>query len=321
MHISVIWAWAFWYTLARHLGNNNPKLTIHLYEKTLETVQYIQKTKTHPLFFKWHKLPDNTQISDQIAKGLQNSDIVFIAIPAQFIQDFLIKNQNNFKDWITIINCAKWIDNQSIKTIWQLTQHILDTNDKSKNKTYHYWVLSWWMIASDIINWSHVWADLAINHWWIWKQLVDIIQNDKFDINLVEWDILNIELHGSFKNILAIRAWYWQAQNISYSSLWYYITTMSQELQKIIKILWWIDKLEFGQYSRSGDVIATCFWPSRNREFWELLWQWKTVNQTIDIMQKENRHAEWYQTLKAIYKIIKNEEWFENIKKLHNLCQ
>lgn len=317
MNISIIWAWAFWYTLARHLWNNNPKLSISLYEKVETTVKQIQDTREHPLFFVWHKLPDNIKVSNKIAQWLQNSDIVFVAIPAQFIQDFLIKNKDNFKNWTTIINCAKWIDNQTIKTIWQLTENILSKTDK----TYQYWVLSWWMIASDIINWSHIWADLAINHWGIWKQLVDIIQNDKFDINLVEWDILNIELHGSFKNILAIRAGYWQAKNISYSSLWYYITVMSQELKKIIKILWWIDKLDFWQYSWSWDVIATCFWPSRNKEFGKLLWQWKSVDETIEIMHKENRHAEWYPTLKAIYKIIKNEEWFENIKTLYNICK
>ena len=315
MNISIIWAWAFWYTLARHLWKTNTQLTINLYEKIEKTAKQIQKTRKHPLFFAWHKLPDNIQVSDKISQWLKNSDIVFIAIPAQFIQNFLIENKNNFKDWTTIINCAKWIDNQTIKTISQLTENILT------NTTYHYWVLSWWMIALDLINWSHVWADLAISHWWIWKQLVDIIQNDKFDVNLVEWDILNIELHGSFKNILAIRAWYWQAKNISYSSLGYYITVMSQELKKLISLLWWVDKLDFGQYSRSGDVIATCFGPSRNKEFWELLWQWKKIDEVITIMEKENRHAEWFPTLKAIYKIIKDEEGFENIKKLYNICK
>ncbi len=319
MNISIIWAWAFWYTLARHIGNNNTELTINLYEKIEKTAKQIQETREHPLFFAWHKLPDNIQISNNISQWLQNSDIIFIAIPAQFIQNFLTENKDNFKDWITIINCAKGIDNQSIKTIGQLTENIL--SNKTNNNKYNYWVLSWWMIASDIINWSHVWADLAINHWGIWKQLVDIIQNDKFDVNLVEWDILNIELHGSFKNILAIRAWYWQAKNVSYSSLGYYITVMSQELKKIIKILWWVDKLDFGQYSRSGDVIATCFWPSRNKEFGELLWQGKSLEETIEIMHKKNRHAEWHPTLKAIYKIIKDEEGFENIKKLYNICK
>jgi glycerol-3-phosphate dehydrogenase (NAD(P)+) len=319
MNISIIWAWAFWYALAQHLWNNNTQLKINLYDIDKNIINKINKNKEHPHFFPWHKLPNNIKISDKISQWLQNSEIVFIAIPAQFIQDFLLENKNNFKHWITIINCAKWIDNKTIKTIGQLTENILSQN--SNKIIYNYWVLSWWMIASDIINWSHIWADLAINHWGIWKQLVDMIQTDKFDINLVEWDILNIELHWSFKHILAVRAGYWQTKNVSYSSLWYYITVMSQELKQVIKILWWVDKLDAWQYSWIWDVIATCFGPSRNKEFWELIWQWKNIDTVIDIMQEKNRHAEGYPTLKAIYKIIKDEEWFENIKQLYSICK
>lgn len=315
MNISIIWAGAFWYTLARHLWNNNSKTTINLYEKNEETTKYIQTNREHPIFFKWHKIPENINISNDISAWLKSTDILFIAIPVQFIQDFFTTNIDNFKDWITIINCAKWIDNINIKTVSQIIKNTL------KDRQYNYGMISGWMIASDFINWDKIWADLAINHWGLWKQIVDLIQNDQLDINLIEENIINIELNSALKNILAIRTWYWQSQNISYSSLWYYVTHMSQEFKKIIKIFWWEQKFDLWEYSCGWDVITTCFWPSRNREFGKLLWKWNSIDQIIDTMQKENRHAEWYYTLKAIYKIIKNEEWFENIKKLHNLCK
>lgn len=315
MKTSIIWAWAFGYALAKHIWNNNPELTINLFEKNEKTTKHIQTNREHPVFFKWYKIPNNINTSSDISQWLTDTDILFLAIPTQFIQDFFNTHKEKLKDWVTIINCAKWIDNINIKTVSSIIKTTI------KDKKYNYGMMSGWMIAKDFINWDKVCADLAIDHRGIWKQIVDLLHNDQLDINLIEWNILNIELNSALKNILAIRVGYRQSQNISYSSLWYYITHMSQEFKKLIQLLWWESKFDLWEYSCGWDVITTCFWPSRNREFGELLWKWHSVDQITNIMQKENRHAEWYFTLQAIYKIIKNEEWFENIKKLHDLCK
>ena len=132
-------------------------------------------------------------------------------------------------------------------------------------------------------------------------------------------DILNIELYWSLKNIMAIMVWYYEWKWNCKSTIWYYIVEFYSEMKEIIKLYWGSWNLDFSYYSLWWDIVATCFWNSRNKYFWKLLWEGKNIENILDILKKENKHAEWYETLKAVYWIIKDKEWFEISKKMYSL--
>lgn len=74
-------------------------------------------------------------------------------------------------------------------------------------------------------------------------------------------------------------------------------------------------QIDFTDYALSGDLIATCFGASRNRLLGNMLGQGKNINEALEILKSQNKIAEWYETLKWVYKLIQWKEGFEEINK------
>ena len=64
------------------------------------------------------------------------------------------------------------------------------------------------------------------------------------------------------------------------------------------------------------DIIATCFWNSRNRYFWNLVWTWKTSFESYEILKSEKKHAEWFETLKWLKEIILKDKRLKEYKNI-----
>jgi glycerol-3-phosphate dehydrogenase len=77
--------------------------------------------------------------------------------------------------------------------------------------------------------------------------------------------------------------------------------------------------LEYTSFAFTWDMVATCFWASRNRYFGQLVGKGKTPSEAYDILKSEKKHAEWYETLKGIWEKIlanKNLKYFWEIVKI-----
>jgi len=312
MKVLTLWLWAFGFAINKILWENNPESTFFVFELNKEITDSIKNNRKHPYFFDWYKLPVNIIIVDDYEELLKEIDLLIIAIPVQFIFSSLNNIKNKLKKWITFLNLAKWIDVKSNKLISVMIEEILIW------KTYNYSVLSWWMIASEVVEWKKLWADLWIKNFVIWNDIKMLLENDNLKIKL-QINILNIELYGSLKNIMAIMVWYYEWLWEWKSSIWFHLLEFYDEMKEIVKVYWWSDDLDFSYYSLGWDIIATCFGNSRNRYLWQLLWSGNSISVAMKILKSENKHAEWYETLIAVYQKIKNHKWFGNIKFLHSL--
>lgn len=263
------------------------------------------------LFFKWYKLPNNIKIICDYNDIIWEVDLLIFAIPTQCIKEELQKLKWKLKPWVTILNLAKWIDLYNNITISQLINREFEKLD------YNYAILSGWMIAEEVVKQKKIWADLACNNKEIWEKIRELFVNSYFKIDLRE-DILNIELYWSFKNILAIITGYYEWLWENASTIWYYINEFYNELKSLIKLYWWNENIDFSYYSLWWDIIATCFGNSRNRYFWRLLWEGKSVEESLEILKKENKHSEWYETIKAVYSKIWDKKWFELVREFYN---
>jgi glycerol-3-phosphate dehydrogenase len=148
--------------------------------------------------------------------------------------------------------------------------------------------------------------------------LKNLFESKNMSINISS-DIKNIELYWSLKNIMAILSGYYTWKWYSLSTLWKYLSEFYNELKDIIWELWWNKNLNFWDYSLGWDIIATCFWNSRNREFWELLWKGLSLDQAIGKMKEEKKYVEGYEMLKTLYKRIEDKPWFGITKKLYKI--
>lgn len=314
MKTLTLWLWAFGFAINKLLWENNPNKKFYAYEINKTIFDWINQNREHPFFFPWYKLSENIELIYNYDEIIWEIDLLIIAIPTQFISSAMEWFKDKLKSWVTILNLSKWIDISSNNPVSKLF------SEKLNWLNFNYWVLSWWMIASELVEWKILWADLWINDFKIWDKIKLLFENDNFKIELRK-DILNIELYWSIKNIMAIMVgyyewiWYWS------SSIWAKLVEYYSEVSKIIELYWWNKELDFSYYSLGWDIIATCFWNSRNRYLWKLLWSWKSVAEALGILKSENKHSEWYETLKVVYEFIKYKPWFEITKFLYSLIQ
>jgi len=120
---------------------------------------------------------------------------------------------------------------------------------------------------------------------------------------------------------MAIIVWYYEWKWEKASTIWYYISEFYNEMKDLLVLYNASNQLDFSYYSLWWDIIATCFWNSRNKYFWYLLAKEKDINKVLKILKFENKHSEWYETIKAVIKKIWNKEGFLLTKKLYNLIK
>ena len=275
-------------------------------------MDHIIKYKEHPFYFKWQKLPKNIILLDDCVNFLQHVDLVILAIPTNYIGDFISSNKYNFKNGVTFLNLSKWIDVNSNL----ITSDLFESKLRGVNYTYS--VLSWWMIAEDLILWSTVWADLWIRNLNLWKSIANLFISNHFSVN-INFDYKSVELFWCLKNIVAIFIWYhlWKWENMS--SIWAHFVDIVREINEIVSIYWGNSNFNFFNFSFWWDLITTCFWKSRSRQFWILLWEWHSFKDSFERLNSNNMYLEWVYTMRAVYEKIKHRKWFYNIKFLYSL--
>jgi glycerol-3-phosphate dehydrogenase len=237
--------------------------------------------------------------------SLREFDLIIIAIPAQFIWNFIIENKKNFNPWVIFLNLSKWIDNKTLKTTGDILSEQLNGFE------YIYAVLSGWMIASELVEWKMLWAQIWCKNREILLKLKNLFESNKLKINTLN-DVRNIELIWSLKNVFALYIWYLESKWFWMSSIWYYFCELYKELPMLLKEFGWEENINFSDFFLGGDLIATCFGDSRNRYFWKIVWEGKSPKEAEEILKQEKKHAEWYYTILWIKdKILKNKNLVE----------
>lgn len=310
MKTLIIWVGAFWFAILKHLSEKNNNDVFYAYEKNDLVINYLKNFRKHPYFFDWFKLWENILFVDKLEEILPNIDLLILALPCQLVPPFIESIKWYLKPWLTILNLAKWINNKTLNTIWD------DLNNILTWISYNYAVLSWWMIAEDVVKWNIIWASVWVESEALWNMLKSYFETPKFKVSLWLWNVKNAELAWALKNIFAIFSWYNEWFWSWSSSLWYFFCQYYKEFKKLFILLWWSDSIEFERFAIWWDLIATCFWNSRNRYFWRLIWEWRTTKETLDILASEKKMAEWYETLKWVYEIIKDRDDFSITKEL-----
>lgn len=296
MKTLIIWIWAFWFAILHHISKNNPEMTFYWYEKDNFVFNHLLTRRENPYFFHGTSLQKNVYFLDNV-ETFHEFDLIILALPAQYISSFVKEIKNNLKSWVIFLNLSKWIDNQTLQTPSDILKKEL------KENIYHYAVLSGGMIASELIEWKELWAQIWCENIEIAKKIKSIFQNKTLKIEFSK-EYKNIELYWSLKNIFALYIWYLEWKWYGISSIWYEFCQLYKELPELLELLWWTKNIDFWDFALGWDLIATCFWNSRNRYFGTLVWAWRTSKEAENILKEENKHAEWYLTLQWIWKII-----------------
>ena len=350
-NILILWLGAFGFAVAKHLGENNPELTIYASEINNEIYSSISETRTHPYFFEGIKLPSNIELVANTQDFLPNVDIIISIIPCQFVGGAFDSMKTHLKSWVTILNLSKWIDNTSMQTVSEKLSEIFISPQSSPREevatklpslgeglgesfSYTYAYLAGGMIAEELASRNMLWADIVCEDFDTWSILQKLFLSDCLDINLKIGATKNTELYAALKNIIALILWYYEWKWVGASSRWYYFAKLLEEIKWVITLLsspqsslrdevtanllpshgeGLRERFDFTDYALSWDLIATCFGASRNRYLWTMLWKWVAIQDALWELKEQKKIAEWFETLKWVYPLTQWKAGFEEI--------
>lgn len=313
MNVLVFWVGAFWFAMIKHIADN-PDIKVFAYEQDEFTLDFLKKYSAHPYFFEWIKVPERVNFTKNYKNILSEIDVIIIAIPCQFIPALIHDIKGDIKKWVTFVNLSKWINTNTFRTVSE------EIKIELAGFEYNYGVLSWGMIASELIDEVPLWADIAISSMDMYTQVNTIFTQKKLHTNIFVDTIKNVELVGALKNIFSIVVGFYEWKGYKSSTIGYYFCEFYKEFEELIIIFTGKENtLNFTNYSLGSDIIASAFWESRNKLFWKLLWEGKSIEEILEFMKKERKTAEWYHTLLGVYNIVKDKEGFELIKQMWKL--
>jgi glycerol-3-phosphate dehydrogenase (NAD(P)+) len=305
--ILILGMWAFGFAIAKYLWENHPEKTFYATEKNPEIFKTLESSRLHPYFFPGAILRENIKLLKNINTILPEIDIIISVIPCQFTGTAFEEIKTFLKEWVTILNLSKGINNQSLKVVSETLAETL------KNQKYSYAYLAGGMISEELVLGMPLGADIACQEEWAGEILRNLFQSEKLDIHLIVWNTKNTELSAALKNIVALVLWYYEGLWYGASSLGRVLVALLKEMELLSGMLAGETELRFTDYAWGGDIIATCFGASRNRQLGNMLGKNISLQDALQELKSQKKIAEGYETLKGIYKLIKGKEEFELI--------
>ncbi len=309
MKILTLWVWAFWIATLQHIAKNHPEQEFLAYEKNEYSYNYMIEQRRNPYFFTDMIFEKNIVFVNDLDHILPSIDIIILAIPNQFIRSSIRDIRPFLRPWVSFLNLSKWIDNTTLFTVSDTIASELSDLD------YSYSVLSGGMIAKELVDGKMLGAQIGTSDREKGEYIKYLFESPTLHIRLTE-SYKNIELYWALKNIIALYVGYLEGKGYGFSTIGYELCTLLEELPHLISLLGGTQDIEFSEYALWGDIIATCFWDSRNRYFWKLVGSGKTVEESLSLLQEEKKHAEGYETLKGVRTIIHKESRLPAFQKI-----
>lgn len=121
------------------------------------------------------------------------------------------------------------------------------------------------MIAEEVTTGVPIAADIACVDHHIGELLKELFSTPSFRIGNTT-DVIGVELAGALKNVLAIGAGLFDGLELTVSSKSAFISMAAREFREIAVALGAKpDTYELGTHAWLGDLLTTCYGPSRNR--------------------------------------------------------
>ncbi|MDP8265122.1 MAG: NAD(P)H-dependent glycerol-3-phosphate dehydrogenase [Candidatus Aceula lacicola] len=287
--ISIIGDGGWGTTLAIHLCKNGHHVS--LWGAFPKYVKKVRKTRKNQKFLPGISIPKKIILLDSLEDALENSDLIVLAVPSQFLKPILKKIKKNNISKKIFLSVTKGIDTFSLERMSELIHKELGP--------VKFAVLSGPTIAIEVSKGIPSTAVIASHNTQIAKKLQKIFNSPTFRI-YTNSDIIGVELGGSIKNIIAIACGVCDGLNLGTNTKAAILSRGLAEMSRLGKTLGAKAKT-FSGLSGLGDLTTTCFSPkSRNRFVGEQLGKGKTLKR---IMASMATVAEGVPTTKGIYRL------------------
>lgn len=292
--IAIIGTGAYGLSIALTLLKKHEKVS--MWVESEEKAEYFNKHKKNSGILPNIEIPDNIEFSNNYEYVLKNTNIVFIAVAAKFLDSVCNDlSKYNFKDKHFCI-LSKGIEQKTCN----FATEVFKRNIKTKNVS----IISGPTFAIDIANDEPVGLTIASDNKKSAEKIKTVLQNDKVKLRYSN-DTVGVELCGSIKNIIAIAAGILDGLGYSESTRSFLITESLHDIKNLIYGLGGKKKTILS-YAGVGDLLLTATSKkSRNYTYGTLIGSGKIKEAKEYIM---NTTVEGYYTLKSIYVLIKRKK-------------
>ena len=192
-NIAVIGTGAYGLSIALSLLKKNKHIT--MWVESQSRAEFLNNNKQNSGILPNIKIPNEIEFSNDYEYVIKNTNIVFIAVAAKFIDPVTKElNKYNIKDKHFCI-LSKGIEQNSCEFVTD----VFKRNIKTKNIS----VISGPSFAIDVANEEPIGLSIASKNKDTIKIIKKALENDKIKLRSTT-DVIGVELCGSIKNVIAI---------------------------------------------------------------------------------------------------------------------
>lgn len=293
MRIAVLGDGGWGTTLALLLHNKGNKVTI--WGAFEDYVSRLNKKRVNDRFLPGVNIPRKIEITHNLKKTVQDSELIVFAVPSQFLRGVLKKIKAcDYNRNAMYLSVTKGIEVGTLKRMSQVIHEELGNVLLA--------VLSGPTIAHEVVSGIPTVAVIASSDARLRKRLQNILMSERFRIYTND-DVIGVELGGSLKNVIAIACGISDGLGFGTNTKAAILCRGLVEISRL-GITMGAKKETFSGISGLGDLVTTCISPySRNRFVGEQIGKGKSIRKIKSGMQMI---AEGVPTAASSYKLSLN---------------
>ena len=293
MKISILGAGAFGLALASIFKENNNDVTV--WSRFEEEVASLREKNTNEKI-KNIKLPSGIKYTSNLKDTVESSELLVIAIPAEFVDD-LVKQLKTLVKKQYILIASKGIENDTFSFLEEVVRRGINTRKIA--------VISGPTFAIDIVKSYPVAFTLASRSWTTREVIKKTLINSHVKVRPSR-DVVGVEVCGAIKNVISIASGMIEGMNYPESTKAMFITESLHDLKNLIKALGG-NKKTILTFAGFGDLLMTATsTKSRNFTFGKMFGENRSKEE-IEKYKKETTIEGLY-TLESIYNLIKKKK-------------
>lgn len=293
MQVGVLGSGSWGMTLAIHLLKNGHNVEVWFYQKS--DYEQALNERVLPDYLPGVELPTDLKFTTDMQSCLKDKDLILIAIPSHTVGPTLAGLADQIPQTATIVNVAKGIENDTLRTMSQVIANALPEHPVSKIAT-----LYGPTHAEEVVKGYPSTIVAACPDLGTAESVQSAFMSDTLRV-YTNTDILGVEYGGSLKNVVAIAAGILAGVGYGDNTLAALLTRGLFEMTRLGVHLG-AKEITFAGLSGMGDLIVTCLSThSRNRHVGFELGKGRKLPEILDEMKMV---AEGINTARSVHQLI-----------------